>query len=84
VIVSKPAIILASQSPRRRALLAEAGYEFEVCPPAEEAESESTSFAIKLQGVKRYRHSITFVPAEGILFFQGRVEILPLGLSPTS
>ena len=36
--MSKPAIILASQSPRRRALLAEAGYEFEVCPPPEEAE----------------------------------------------
>ena len=39
--MSKPAIILASQSPRRRALLEEAGYEFEVCPPAEEAESDS-------------------------------------------
>ena len=41
IIVSKPAIILASQSPRRRALLAEAGYEFEVCSPPEEAESDS-------------------------------------------
>jgi len=39
--VSKPALILASQSPRRRALLEEAGYEFEVCPPAEDAESDS-------------------------------------------
>ena len=39
--MSKPAIILASQSPRRRALLAEAGYEFEVCPPLEGAEGGS-------------------------------------------
>ncbi len=39
--MSKPALILASQSPRRRALLEEAGYEFEVCPPAEDAESDS-------------------------------------------
>ena len=40
--MSKPAIILASQSPRRRALLAEAGYEFEVWPPADDVESGST------------------------------------------
>ncbi len=33
-----PKIILASASPRRRELLAEAGYEFEVRPPAAEAE----------------------------------------------
>ena len=31
-------IILASQSPRRRELLTEAGYEFEVVPPGEHAE----------------------------------------------
>jgi septum formation protein len=31
-------LILASQSPRRRELLAEAGYEFEVIPPADSAE----------------------------------------------
>jgi len=34
-----PTIILASASPRRRELLAKAGYEFEVRPPAAEAES---------------------------------------------
>jgi septum formation protein len=33
-----PRLILASRSPRRRELLAEAGYVFEVCPPAETAE----------------------------------------------
>jgi septum formation protein len=31
-------LILASRSPRRRELLEEAGYRFEVCPPSEEAE----------------------------------------------
>jgi len=33
-----PRLILASRSPRRRELLAAAGYEFEVCPPSESAE----------------------------------------------
>lgn len=33
-----PKLILASRSPRRRELLEEAGYRFEVCPPSEEAE----------------------------------------------
>ena len=33
-----PKLILASQSPRRRELLAAAGYEFEVCPPSDAAE----------------------------------------------
>lgn len=32
-------LILASQSPRRRQLLSEAGYEFEVMPPSADAES---------------------------------------------
>ena len=32
-------LILASRSPRRRELLAAAGYQFEVCPPGESAES---------------------------------------------
>lgn len=34
----RPFLILASQSPRRRELLAEAGYPFEVIPPADSAE----------------------------------------------
>ena len=34
-------LILASRSPRRRELLARAGYRFEVCPPSEAAESGS-------------------------------------------
>jgi septum formation protein len=33
-----PRLILASNSPRRRELLAEAGYEFEIKPPAEDVE----------------------------------------------
>ncbi|MGD0518128.1 MAG: Maf family protein [Thermoguttaceae bacterium] len=33
-----PKLILASRSPRRRELLEEAGYRFEVCPPSEQAE----------------------------------------------
>ena len=37
--MNRPALILASQSPRRRALLQEAGYEFKVCPPSDGAES---------------------------------------------
>jgi len=38
--MSKPPskLILASRSPRRRELLAAAGYEFEVCPPSDAAE----------------------------------------------
>ena len=35
-----PLLILASRSPRRRELLAEAGYRFEVCPPSDAAEGE--------------------------------------------
>ena len=34
-------LILASRSPRRRDLLASAGYVFEVCPPGEAAESDA-------------------------------------------
>ena len=34
----RPRLILASRSPRRRALLAQAGYEFEVCPPTDTPE----------------------------------------------
>nr|VFK17026.1 MAG: septum formation protein [Candidatus Kentron sp. LPFa] len=34
-----PSLILASQSPRRRQLLADAGYDFIVTPPSESAES---------------------------------------------
>jgi septum formation protein len=37
----RPKLILASRSPRRRELLAEAGYYFKVVPPCEPAESES-------------------------------------------
>lgn len=43
ITVEQP-LILASQSPRRRQLLAEAGYEFTVCPPGEEVESQFPVF----------------------------------------
>jgi septum formation protein len=36
--VNPPNLVLASRSPRRRELLAAAGYTFEVCPPSEAAE----------------------------------------------
>jgi septum formation protein len=36
-----PHIVLASSSPRRRELLAEAGYSFEVAPPGDEAETDA-------------------------------------------
>jgi septum formation protein len=36
--MAHPALILASQSPRRRELLAQAGYDFQVVPPHETAE----------------------------------------------
>lgn len=38
-----PKLILASRSPRRRELLSQAGYSFEVCPPEETAESDPRS-----------------------------------------
>jgi len=51
--MSSPAIpsklILASRSPRRRELLAEAGYQFEVMPPCEAAESEGCGEGIEPQ-----------------------------------
>jgi septum formation protein len=37
-VANTPLLILASRSPRRRELLAEAGYEFQVVPPDEDAE----------------------------------------------
>jgi len=39
----KPKLILASRSPRRQELLAEAGYQFDVIPPAELAECGRSS-----------------------------------------
>ena len=38
-----PKLILASRSPRRRELLAAAGYDFEVFPPSDDAESAACS-----------------------------------------
>lgn len=39
----RPKLILASRSPRRRELLTQAGYRFEVCAPRETAECSPTS-----------------------------------------
>jgi len=41
-VVHREKLILASRSPRRRELLARAGYPFEVCPPSETAEDGSS------------------------------------------
>lgn len=38
IMATAPELILASQSPRRRALLSEAGYSFAVMPPSDHAE----------------------------------------------
>jgi septum formation protein len=46
-------LILASRSPRRRQLLEEAGYSFEVCPPSESAESPPLDGESPLQLVAR-------------------------------
>src|SRR5262245_19581183 len=46
-------IILASQSPRRRELLAEAGYEFIVVPPSDSAECGVCSGETPVQLVER-------------------------------
>jgi septum formation protein len=52
-----PKIILASASPRRRELLAEAGYDFVVRPPSSEAEASApeTSVPEKIVTVLAYR-----------------------------
>lgn len=41
-VVHRERLILASRSPRRRELLARAGYRFQVCPPSETAEDGSS------------------------------------------
>ncbi len=48
-----PKLILASRSPRRRELLAAAGYEFEVCPPSDAAESGDSEHETPSQFVIR-------------------------------
>jgi septum formation protein len=48
-----PKLILASRSPRRRELLAAAGYSFEVCPPRESAESSLGSGESPIEYVSR-------------------------------
>lgn len=52
----KPSLILASQSPRRRDLLAEAGYEFTVCPPRDTAECGICSRETPPEMVARLAH----------------------------
>lgn len=51
--VPQPPLILASRSPRRRTLLSEAGYRFEVCPASEQAECGVCSRETPAQLVSR-------------------------------
>lgn len=51
-----PKLILASRSPRRRELLAEAGYSFEVIPPSDMAECGVCSGESPFQMVARLAH----------------------------
>jgi septum formation protein len=64
-------LILASRSPRRRELLEEAGYRFEVCPPSEEAECGLCSSETPAQLVARLAYQkaadIARRVAEGIV-----------------
>lgn len=57
-------IILASQSPRRRELLAEAGYQFTVTPPDEGAEgtalAEETPSALVLRNAREKGRNVAF------------------------
>jgi septum formation protein len=56
-MISPPTnLILASRSPRRRELLEEAGYRFEVCPPSEEAECGLCGSEAPAQLVARLAH----------------------------
>jgi septum formation protein len=48
-----PKLILASRSPRRRELLQEAGYHFQICPPTDHAESAPISGEDPAQLVSR-------------------------------
>jgi septum formation protein len=56
-------LILASSSPRRRELLAEAGYAFEVVPPAESAETGPQSSRLAPRAVREA--DIDAAPADG-------------------
>ena len=56
VTTGRPKLILASRSPRRRALLAEAGYEFEVHPPTETRECELSESESPAEYVARTAH----------------------------
>jgi septum formation protein len=51
-----PKLILASRSPRRRELLAAAGYDFDVFPPSDDAESEASHGEPPEQLVVRLAH----------------------------
>jgi septum formation protein len=53
MLISCPPIILASRSPRRRQLLAAAGYEFTVQPPSEAAEGGVSSGETPVELVAR-------------------------------
>ena len=50
---ARPSLILASRSPRRRSLLREAGYAFEVIPPSENAEDGAQDGESPIELVER-------------------------------
>jgi septum formation protein len=55
-------MVLASASPRRRQLLAEAGYNFEVCP----AKIDESSFAAKDIGPREYAGRLALAKAKSV------------------
>jgi septum formation protein len=56
MIIPSLKLVLASRSPRRRELLCEAGYRFEVCLPSEEAECGLCSDESPVQMVTRFAY----------------------------
>jgi len=87
----KPRLILASESPRRQQLLAEAGYEFEIEPagidePEPSAEMSPWAFAAhlawrKAAEVARRRSSGLILGADTICVVEGEVLTKPLDRS---
>lgn len=59
---SRTSFVLASASPRRRQLLAEAGYEFEVCPP----EIDESAFHIEDVSPRKYAEQLALAKANSV------------------
>jgi septum formation protein len=63
---TSPKLILASRSPRRRELLREAGYEFDVIPPSDAAEGDARPGESPLELVERLARDKAADVARGI------------------